>query len=114
MQVKSFVTSHKHGDSISNGHISLSGLAWAGRAAVKSVQVSVDGGETWDNASLNGPSDTYSWQKWRLDWIPANLGHHTLIAKAIDSDDNEQPTESVWNELGYALNGLKPVCINII
>ena len=114
MQVKSFVTSHKHGESISNGHISLSGLAWAGRAAVKSVQVSVDGGETWDNASLNGPSDTYSWQKWSLDWIPANLGHHTLIAKAIDSDDNEQPIESVWNELGYALNGLKPVCINII
>ena len=52
--------------------------------------------------------------KMELDWIPANLGHHTLIAKAIDSDDNEQPIESVWNELGYALNGLKPVCIDII
>lgn len=114
MQIKSFVTSHQHGESISNGPISLSGLAWAGRARVKSVEVSVDGGKTWDNATLNGPSDTYSWQKWSLEWVPANIGHHTLIAKAIDFNGNKQPIESVWNELGYALNGLKPVCINIV
>ena len=114
MQIKSFVTSHKHGESIAHGPTSLSGLAWAGRATVKSVEVSVDAGKNWNKASMNGPSDTYSWQKWSLDWIPTNLGHHTLIAKGIDSDGNEQPIESVWNELGYAINGLKPVCINVV
>ena len=91
----------------------LRGLAWAGRAAVKSVEVSVDEGKSWEIATLNGPNDTYSWQKWSLDWIPENLGHHTLISKATDFNGNQQPIESVWNELGYAVNGLKPLCINI-
>jgi len=32
---------------------------------------------------------------------------------AKDSMGNNQPLESVWNELGYAVNGSKPVKITI-
>ena len=114
MQVKSFVTSHKHGESVQNGVVSLGGLAWAGRSTIASVEVSVDGGNSWSNADISGPTDTYSWQNWNFQWSPGSTGHHTLISKAKDSNGNEQPLESVWNELGYAVNGLKPICLEIV
>ena len=114
MQVKSFVTSHKHGESVHNGMVSLAGLAWGGRSRIETVEVSVDGGKNWREAAISGPSDDYSWQKWSFEWTPETIGHHTLISKAIDSNGKEQPTQSVWNAFGYAVNGLKPICLDII
>ena len=114
MQVKSYVTSHTDGELVEKGVISLGGLAWAGRSRVKAVSVSVDGGETWSSANISGPSDDYSWQKWDFSWSTDTAGHYTLISKATDSEGHEQPLESVWNELGYAVNGLKPVHIEVV
>lgn len=114
MQIKSFVTSHKEGDSVGKGILSIGGLAWAGRSKVKSVKVSVDGGETWNSANISGPSDNYAWQKWDFSWSIEDPGQYTLISRAIDEEGKEQPLESVWNELGYAVNGVKPVTIEVV
>ena len=87
----------------------VSGQAWAGRNQIKKVEVSVDGGKMWDSAQLIGPSENYAWQQWTYTWTPDSLGEHTLLSRATDSKGNEQPLESRWNELGYAVNGSKPV-----
>ena len=90
---------------------SVSGQAWAGRNQIKKVEVSVDGGKIWNAAQLIGPLENYAWQQWTYSWTPDSPGDHVLLSRATDSKGNEQPLESRWNELGYAVNGSKPVIV---
>src|SRR4051794_11902140 len=48
------------------GPVPLSGRAWSGRAPVTRVEVSTDGGRTWDDAALapTAPAHPYAWRSW--------------------------------------------------
>ena len=112
MQVKSAITSPCENESLkccTDYHVS--GSAWSGRTDIAKVEVSVDCGNSWREAELIGPSQQYSWQQWNYKWTPDTLGEHTLLSRATNSDGDQQPLESVWNELGYAVNGSKPIKI---
>ncbi len=89
MNVKSFVT----------------GVAFGGINAVASVEVSVDGGATWQAAEFIGPDmGRYAWRTFAL---PADLpaGSHMIVSRATDSEGNVQPEEFEPNEPGYNHNG---------
>ena len=112
MQVKSTITSPAENESLkccADYHIS--GNAWSGRTDIAKVEVSVDSGNSWHEAKLIGPSEQYSWQQWNYKWTPNTPGEHILLSRATNSDGEQQPLESVWNELGYAVNGSKPIKI---
>ncbi len=110
IQVKSAITSPREKESLKCCETySVSGQAWAGRNQIKKVEVSVDGGKIWNAAQLIGPSENYAWQQWTYSWTPDSPGDHVLLSRATDTKGNEQPLESRWNELGYAVNGSKPV-----
>jgi DMSO/TMAO reductase YedYZ molybdopterin-dependent catalytic subunit len=85
------------------GPVTLTGRAWAGRHDVIRVEVSVDGGETWDDASLDPPRGPHAWLAWRYEWS-AETGRHTLAARATDSAGNTQPLEQPWNAHGMGNN----------
>ena len=85
------------------GAVTLTGRAWAGRNEVIRVEVSVDGGGTWDDAKLDPPLGPHAWRGWRCDWA-AGTGRHTLIARATDSAGNTQPLEQPWNAHGMGNN----------
>ncbi len=91
----------------------VNGMAWSGFAHIAKVEVSDDGGETWQPADLVGPRYRYSWQQWNFAWTPKARGKYTLVARATDEDGNEQPLETRWNSLGYIINGVRPVCIEV-
>jgi DMSO/TMAO reductase YedYZ molybdopterin-dependent catalytic subunit len=112
MQVKSAITSPSENESLkccTDYH--MSGNAWSGRTGIAKVEVSVDCGNSWIEAELTGPSEQYSWQQWNYKWTPNSPGEHTLLSRATNSDGEQQPLKSVWNELGYAINGSKPIKI---
>jgi sulfite oxidase len=113
MLVKSVVSWPQQGDVLPPGTHWVAGLAWSGHAAIKRVMVSDDGGNAWKCAQLSGPSSRYAWQQWSFAWNPPGPGHYTLMARAEDEQGNVQPMESRWNRLGYAVNGVKPVCITV-
>jgi hypothetical protein len=79
----------------------LRGRAWAGEASVRIVEVSTDGGETWDEASLTGPNEPSAWVEWEHPWIPDRPGAHVLVARATDSLGRRQPDRAPDNEDGY-------------
>ena len=114
MQVKSLITSPMSGTDVKGDSHSISGFAWSGNAEIDSVDVSTDGGSTWQPARLVGPSDKYSWRQWNFSWISTNTGHHTILSRAKDRIGNLQPAKSNWNELGYEVNGFKSICVNVI
>ena len=79
----------------------IQGVAFGGVHAVKGVEVSVDGGKTWQAARFVGPDlGKYAWRQFVLQArLPA--GTHTLASRATDSAGNVQPEARVENQSGY-------------
>jgi hypothetical protein len=79
----------------------LHGRSWSGGAAIRRVDVSTDGGATWERAHLHGPNKPYSWARWTLPWRSPAPGRHELLARATDRDGLVQPDTVPFNENGY-------------
>jgi hypothetical protein len=47
------------------------------------VDVSVDGGHSWNAANLRRPLGALSWTLWEYPWQPAS-GQHVITVRAID------------------------------
>jgi DMSO/TMAO reductase YedYZ molybdopterin-dependent catalytic subunit len=82
----------------------LEGRAWSGRAPVVQVEVSTDGGTTWDAADLEpaDPRHPYAWRRFTYGW-DATPGSYELCARASDAEGG-QPLEQPWNRQGMANN----------
>jgi Mo-co oxidoreductase dimerisation domain len=68
------------------------------------VEVSVDGGEHWEEAALEPPVSRYAWARWTFDWNPAAGSTYEVCSRAYDSDGNVQPRSSPWNLCNVAVN----------
>jgi DMSO/TMAO reductase YedYZ molybdopterin-dependent catalytic subunit len=75
------------------GAIPISGVAFAGIRGVQQVEVSVDGGATWQRASLYPPLSDQTWVFWNWTWRPTAPGAHTIIARATDGMGKLQAQE---------------------
>lgn len=95
------------------GAVTLSGKAWAGRASVERVEVSVDGGETWAEAKLGIAASTFAWRPWTFGWL-ATPGSTTLCVRATDSEGNQQPFEPEWNLGGFGNNAVQRVSVTVV
>jgi hypothetical protein len=62
----------------------IAGVAWAGVRGIRRVEVSTDGGRSWQDARLESPLSPYSWTRWALRWTPRNRGQHQLVSRATD------------------------------
>ena len=113
MHVKSLISWPEPDANLPMGTHMIKGMAWSGFAHIAKVEISDDGGETWSEADLVGPRYRYSWQQWHFAWSPKSEGHYTLVARATDEDGNAQPLETRWNSLGYIINGVRPVCVEV-
>ena len=79
----------------------LTGRAWSGRAPIRSVDVSTDGGATWRGARLHGPNQADAWVRWELPWTPPAPGSYQLVARATDRRGTVQPATVPFNDGGY-------------
>ena len=114
MHVKSLISWPEQDTTLSAGPYVIHGMAWSGFAHIAKVEVSDDAGETWSEADLVGPRYRYSWQQWHCSWTPKSGGQYTLVARATDEEGNVQPLETRWNSLGYIINGVRPVCVEVV
>ena len=71
----------------------IAGLAFAGDRGISKVEVSTDGGNTWQTASIKDPLSSDSWVLWALDWIPQNKGKYNIVVRATDNAGNIQSAE---------------------
>jgi DMSO/TMAO reductase YedYZ molybdopterin-dependent catalytic subunit len=96
----------------SAGPVEVAGAAWAGHSPLARVEVSVDGGATWDRAELGGPETRWGWRLWRWSWEAAP-GEHRLVARATDLDDRTQPDEPDPDAPGYLNHWVRPRIIRV-
>ncbi len=94
------------------GSITLEGRAWSGWGSVTSVEVSVDGGASWEPARLRDPAGPHAWRGWTHEWR-AEPGEHELRVRASDAAGNVQPADPPWNEHGFSNNGAQRVVVRV-
>jgi DMSO/TMAO reductase YedYZ molybdopterin-dependent catalytic subunit len=71
----------------------LRGMAFGGDRGISRVEISSDGGETWDDAEINTPGTKISWSLWRYEWTPDEEGDADLVVRATDGEGEEQISE---------------------
>ncbi len=68
MDVKSVITSPSGGQRIEPGFVEIRGLAWSGRGKIVTVDVSTDGGQSWQPAELQEPVLSHCHTRFRFGW----------------------------------------------
>jgi DMSO/TMAO reductase YedYZ molybdopterin-dependent catalytic subunit len=107
MPPKAILHAPRDGHVVAAGVVSIAGYAWSGYGAIRTVEVSVDGGETWDEAALER-NGRFSWVRFRRDWRAAP-GEHVIAARATDERGLRQPWHPAWNAKGYQHNGIQAI-----
>lgn len=70
----------------------VAGHAYAGTRGIDRVEVSIDGGSTWQAATLSEPLPGDDvWRQWRYGFQPE--GSHEVVVRAIDGTGTLQPRE---------------------
>lgn len=111
MTVKSWVT-HPLMEA-GTGRVQIHGVAFGGVNPVEKVEVSTDGGQTWQEARFIGPDlGRYAWRPFVL---AADLaaGTHTIASRATDSQGTVQPEAFEPNERGYGHNGWRAHAVDV-
>jgi len=92
MEAKSVITFPSGGQRLPGpGLYELRGLAWSGRGAVRSVEVSTDGGRSWQAAELQAPVLRIAHTRFRLPWR-WDGGDALLQSRCADETGYVQPT----------------------
>ena len=91
----------------SGGSIVLGGVAFAGNRGVSKVEVSVDGGSTWQDATLKPPVSDLTWVLWAFEWNP-KPGNYVIYARATDGQGTLQTSAQADSfpsgATGYAMS----------
>lgn len=80
------------------------GAAWSGDAEISQVELSTDGGSTWQPTRLDAMTARHAWRLWDFAWRPDRRGRTTLMARATDSKNRTQPTRRDTDRGGYLVN----------
>jgi DMSO/TMAO reductase YedYZ molybdopterin-dependent catalytic subunit len=92
------------------GRCLLEGRAWSGWAPVERVEVSVDGGASWNDAELGAQAGERAWRGWSYDWDAAP-GEYGVCSRATDGAGNVQPVDGAWNLKGFANNAVEQLSV---
>jgi sulfane dehydrogenase subunit SoxC len=99
------------------GFYDISGLAWSGAGAIRGVEVSTDGGQSWKAAELRSPAYPMAHTRFGFHWNWDGR-EAVLMSRCTDDLGTAQPTRAevakYWNEpvertrVRGADNGIQP------
>ena len=82
--VNSLITSHRDGDKVKAGKVTVSGMAWDGGYGIRTVQVSTDGGKTWGTATLGQDLGRFAFRPWSFELCTPRSGKNSVMVNAIN------------------------------
>jgi DMSO/TMAO reductase YedYZ molybdopterin-dependent catalytic subunit len=106
MPVKSLITAPQDGFSApANAPLAIRGHAWSGHTAVEKVELSFDGGGSWQSAALASETARFAWRRFIFTLPDPPRGDIEVVARATDAGGRAQPLDCVsWNPRGYLNN----------
>jgi DMSO/TMAO reductase YedYZ molybdopterin-dependent catalytic subunit len=102
--VKSLITQPLEGAVVAPGRVTVAGFAWAGEDDIARVDVSVDGGASWQAAQLTGERAKHAWRHFERRFQLTRPETYVLLSRATDSRGRTQPVVPSWNPAGYLWN----------
>lgn len=90
--VKTLIKYPRDDDSpLGRGTHVVRGMTWSGAGKVVRVEVSTDGGATWNDANIEESGDRWLWRRWSYVWKVDAPGTYKLMARATDEAGRTQP-----------------------
>ena len=113
MAVKSEIIRPRNGEELGVGRNRIFGLAWAGEDAVATVEISLDGGQTWRSVPLGGQRAPYSWCSWEYAWDIDTAGTYQILARATSTRGQVQPAQHDPLNGGYLISFSRPTIVEV-
>ena len=115
MPVKSLITFPRSGIVHPLGQpMKLRGHAWAGDLEVAHMDLSIDFGQTWQAAELEGPVNRLAWQHFQSAVVFPGKGYYEVWARATDATGRAQPmVVPGWNPRGYLNNACHRIAVKV-
>jgi sulfite dehydrogenase (cytochrome) subunit A len=103
--VRSFIITPHDGARLKAGQqVPLKGIAFDEGTGIAKVEISSDGGKSWQGARLGDDLSKYSFRQWSATWTPQKSGPCRLMVRATNVAGETQPMEPLWNPAGYLRN----------
>jgi len=103
MPLNAAICSPNSGESIAAGKVRIQGYAVAYDRGISRVEISVNGGLNWMQATFaDDPDVRWGWRRWSLEALLAKGLQH-LVVRAFDEAGQGQPErpDTMWNHAGY-------------
>ena len=113
MPVKSVIAEPLPNATLPVGQHPIVGYAWSGYGGITRVEVSTDGGGTWNDAAITDEAGRLSWVRFQFPWT-ANAGPALLRSRAYDERGLTQPDTVPWNAKGYLMNAVYEVPVTVV
>jgi len=115
LPVRSFVTSVAAGERLPfERPVELKGIAFDSGAGLRTVEVSIDGGQRWRSASLGTNLGRYSFREWRVSVRFTQRGPASVMVRATNQAGEVQPLLADWNPAGYRRHAVESTPVTII
>jgi len=108
MMVNSLITSHADGARVGSGS-SVGGIAWDGGYGIRTVDISTDGGKSWQAATLGEDLGRYAFRT--FSFPVRGQGNVTVMARASNAIGQTQTTSLIHNPAGYHHNVIHSVSL---
>lgn len=114
MVVNSLVTSIHDGMRVRLGHpVEVAGIAWDGGSGIRQVQVSLDDGRSWQDASLARDHGRFSFRAFRYEFRPGRPGPMVVMVRATSMRGETQVMQLIHNPAGYHHNVVPRIAIDV-
>jgi sulfane dehydrogenase subunit SoxC len=97
------------------GQQKIAGYAWSPNGKISAVDVSLDGGKTFQSATLVGPNIEKAGSRWEFTF-QASAGNMTITPRATDDKNNVQYdiSKQKWNQMGYLFGAMVPHPVTVV
>ncbi len=114
MNIRSFLIGPEPGSTLDAGKAAeLQGIAFDGGSGVRRVEVSTDGGKSWEDATLGEDLGRFSFRRWRHRWTPPTRGEYQVRVRATSRDGQTQSSQPGWNRNGFMRNVIEEVTFRV-
>lgn len=108
MDARSIITYPAFPGKVEKGWIEIQGIAWSGRGKIDSVEISTDGGRSWQLAELQAPVLDKAHTRFRFLWYWQG-SETAILSRATDETGYQQPTLKILKQarggfMGYHYN----------
>ena len=112
--VNSLLTSPREGQQFRPGaQVEVKGIAWDNGSGIRTVEVSADGGRSWQTATLDQDVGRFAFRGFRHAFKAGSKGDLTVLAKATNRMGASQAFELVFNPAGYHNNVVSRVSVRV-